>query len=137
MKRDEDRTSRWDETPREDRESREHIARSTEGHRRYQENHQAKEQVLDDEQVARIIAEAEEREEQLRQEHSAQITENDEKMARSLFWEQQNAINKEFIKRQEHATRIFQEDQDRTRAKEEEKRKRQECAGQRGPKLPE
>ena len=87
--------------------------------------------------MARIIAEAGEREEQIRKEHLAQITENDEKTARSLFWEQQDAINKEFIKRQEHATRIFQEDQDRTRAKEEEKRKRQECAGQRGPKLPE
>ena len=100
------------------------------GTQKIQENHQAKEQVLNDEQVARIIAEAGEREEQLRQGHSAQITENDEKTARSLFWEEQDEINKEFIKRQEHATRIFKEDRDRTRANEEEKRQRQECTAQ-------
>ena len=88
--KDENKTSRWDEISPEDREPR----RDTEGHQKSQENHWDRVlfgryvrqgQAPSDEQVASIIAEADAAGERLRQRKSAQITEDDEKVARSLF----------------------------------------------------
>ena len=137
-KRDENKASRWDEISPEERASKAFWTKDdTEEHRRRKQNEWDRvlfghyvfpEQVPSDEQVAIIIADAEASEERQRQRKLAQATEEDEKVARSLFWTEQEAANKESIKKQEHATRVFKEDQDRADARAKEEKQRRECA---------
>jgi hypothetical protein len=129
-KRDENRASRWDEISPEERASKAFwTKRDTEEQRRKIQNEWDRvRQVPSDEQVAIIIADAEAAEERLRQRKLAQTTEEDEKVARSLFWTEQEAANKEIIKKHEHATRVFKEDQDKADARAKEEKQRRECA---------
>ena len=138
-KRDENRASRWDEISSEERASKAFWTKGdTEEHRRRQQNEWDRVlfgrdvfpgQVPSDEQVAIIIAEAEASEERQKQRKLAQATEEDEKVARSLFWTEQEAANKEILKKHEHATRVFKEDQDRADARAKEEKQRRERAG--------
>ena len=79
------------------------------------QRNQTEEQVLADEWVTHLITDNDKREEQMRQDHIAQIAQKDEQMAQDMFWDQQNAEQL----RWEHTAWIAQEAQDTAQAREE------------------